>query len=91
MNSRCAIVAWLECFPEKPSWCHNEQVCRGRSVKRFERSNRLDTALYDIAVVCSGGEELSAFYLDPYTRPHQKLGGAWMEVGRGTSTSFVGV
>ena len=39
--------AWLECFPEKPSWCRNEQVCQGRkSVKRFERSNGLDTALY---------------------------------------------
>ena len=35
---------------EKPSWCRNEQVCRGggggKSVKRFERSNGLDTALY---------------------------------------------
>ena len=41
--------------------------------------------------LCSGGEELSAFYLDPYSRPHQKLGGAWMEVGRGTSTSFIGM
>ena len=27
-------AAWLECFPEKPSW--NEQVCQGgKSVKRF--------------------------------------------------------
>ena len=41
------IAAWLECFPEKPSWCRNEQVCQGRkSVKRFERSNGLDTVLY---------------------------------------------
>ena len=23
------IAAWLECFPKKPSWCRNEQVCRG--------------------------------------------------------------
>ena len=23
------IAAWLECFPEKPSWCRNEQVCQG--------------------------------------------------------------
>ena len=47
MNSRCAIAAWLECFQEKPSWCRNEQVCQGRkSVKRFEQSNGLDTALY---------------------------------------------
>ena len=33
---------WLECFPEKPSWCRNEQVChagRAKSVKRFERSS----------------------------------------------------
>ena len=47
MNSHCAIAAWLECFQEKPNWCRNEQVCQGRkSVKRFERSNGLDTALY---------------------------------------------
>ena len=42
----CCLV---ECFPEKPSWCRNEQVCQGRqkvSVKRFERSNGLDTALH---------------------------------------------
>ena len=43
----CAIVAWLECFQEKPSWRRNEQVCQGRKrVKRFERSNGLDAALY---------------------------------------------
>ena len=23
------LAAWLECFPEKPSWCRNEQVCQG--------------------------------------------------------------
>ena len=23
------IAAWLECFPEKSSWCQNEQVCQG--------------------------------------------------------------
>ena len=47
VNSRCAIAARLECFQEKPSWCRNEQVCQGRkSVKRFERSNGRDTALY---------------------------------------------
>ena len=41
------IAVCLECFPENPSWCRNEQVCQGRkSVKRFERSNGLDTALY---------------------------------------------
>ena len=40
------IAAWLEYFPEKPSWCRNEQVCQGRkSVKRFELSNGLDTVL----------------------------------------------
>ena len=37
------VAASLECFPEKPSWCRNEQVCQGG---RFERSNGLDTALY---------------------------------------------
>ena len=47
--SRCAISAWLECFQEKPSWCRNEQVCqRRKSVKLFERSNGLATALYKI-------------------------------------------
>ena len=41
------IAAWLDGFQEKPSWCRNEQVCQGRkSVKRFEGSNGLDTALY---------------------------------------------
>ena len=37
------IAAWLECFPEKPSWCRNEQVCQG---KQQERPKGLDTALY---------------------------------------------
>ena len=48
MYRRCAIAASLECFPEKPSWCRNEQVCQrgAKSVKRFERSHGLDTALY---------------------------------------------
>ena len=46
MSSRL-IAAWLECVPEKSSWCRNEQVCQGRkSVKRFERSDGLDTAVY---------------------------------------------
>ena len=41
------IAAFLECFQKKPSWCRNEQVCQGRiSVKRFEPSSGLDTALY---------------------------------------------
>ena len=26
----CVIAALLECFPEKPSWCRNEQVGQGR-------------------------------------------------------------
>ena len=40
------IAAWLEYFPEKLSWRRNEQVCQGRkSVKRFERTDELDTAL----------------------------------------------
>jgi len=41
-----------------------------------------------VPVSASGGEEVSAFYLDPYARPAQKLGGAWMEAGRGTPVSF---
>ena len=28
-----AIAAWLECFPEKSSWCRNEQVCQGVKCK----------------------------------------------------------
>ena len=33
---------------EVSSWCRIEQVCQGeaKNVKRFERSNGLDTALY---------------------------------------------
>ena len=43
----CSIARMLVCFPEQSSWCRNEQVCQGRkSVKHFERANRLDTALY---------------------------------------------
>ena len=33
-----------ECFPEKLSWCRNEQVCQ--EMKCFERSNGLDNGLY---------------------------------------------
>ena len=43
---RTVIATWLECFPEKSSWCRNEQVCQGWHVKHFERSSGLDTALY---------------------------------------------
>ena len=25
----CVIAAWIECIPEKPSWCQNERVCQG--------------------------------------------------------------
>ena len=46
VQSLRVIAAWLECFQEKPSWCRNEQICQGQSVKRFERSNGLDAALY---------------------------------------------
>ena len=46
-SSLRVIAAWLECFPEKQSWCRNEQVCQGRiSVKRVEGSSGLDTMLY---------------------------------------------
>ena len=47
MNSRCAIAAWLECFQEKPRTVSELTGLPGEeSVKRFERSNGLDTALY---------------------------------------------
>ena len=47
MKSWCVIAAWLECLPEKSSWCRNEQVCQGlKGVKRFEWSNGLDIAPY---------------------------------------------
>ena len=39
----CSVA---ESFPEKSSWCRNEQVCQGAKCKRFERPNGLDTALY---------------------------------------------
>ena len=47
VNSRCAIAAWLECFQEKPRTVSEWTGLPGEeSVKRFERSNGLDTALY---------------------------------------------
>ena len=30
---------WLECFPEKSSWCRNELVCQGVKCKAGHRSN----------------------------------------------------
>ena len=45
MNSCCAIAAWLECFQEKPITV-STGLPGEESVKRFERSNGLDTALY---------------------------------------------
>ena len=46
-NSRCAIAAWLECFQGKPRTVSEWKGLPGEeSVKRFERSNGLDTALY---------------------------------------------
>ena len=33
--SLLVIAAWLECFPEKPSWCRNEQVCQGVTCKEL--------------------------------------------------------
>ena len=33
LQSSCVIAAWLECFPEKSSWCRNEQVCEGVKCK----------------------------------------------------------
>ena len=45
MNSLRTLCSMAECFPEKSSWCRNEQVYI-LSVKRFEHSNELDTALY---------------------------------------------
>ena len=47
VNSRCAIAAWLACFQEKPRTVSEWTGLPGEeSVKRFERSNGLDTALY---------------------------------------------
>ena len=42
-RSNCSVT---ECFPEKPSWCRNVQVCQGVRVTSFEGSNGLDTELY---------------------------------------------
>ena len=47
VNSRCAIAAWLECIQEKPRTVSEWTGLPGEeSVKRFERFNGLDTALY---------------------------------------------
>ena len=47
VNSRCAIAAWLECLQEKSRMVLEWTGLPGEeSVKRFERSNGLDTALY---------------------------------------------
>ena len=32
--SDLVVAAWLECFPEKPSWCRNEQVWQGGGGKQ---------------------------------------------------------
>ena len=50
------------------SWCRNEQVCQGRkSVKRFERSDGLDTALYkNIPCLIEHDKLLSHDQLLPY-------------------------
>ena len=42
------FAAWLECFPEKPRTVSEWTGLSGKekSVKRFERSNGLDTELY---------------------------------------------
>jgi oligopeptidase A len=36
----------------------------------------------------AGGEPLAAFYLDPYSRPAEKRGGAWMDVCMGRSRTL---
>ena len=43
--SERVFASWLECFPEKLSWCRNEQVCQGVKCESYERFNGLDTAL----------------------------------------------
>ena len=59
MNSRCAIAAWLECFQEKPRTVSEGTGLPGEeSVKRFERSNGLDIALYKtipLPLITQGG------------------------------------
>ena len=40
------IAAWLECFPEKPSWCRNEQVCQGGQKVYSALSGPMDWILY---------------------------------------------
>ncbi len=34
------------------------------------------------------GEQIASFYLDPYSRPHEKRGGAWMDECVGRSSAF---
>ena len=51
--SSCVIASWLECFPEKPSWCQNEQVCQGVKYKvLLEWSKRLYAVLYIKIYIC---------------------------------------
>ena len=42
------IAAWLECFPEKPSWCRNEQVCQGGQKVKSALSGPTDWILHYI-------------------------------------------
>ena len=58
-QSSRVIAAWLECFPEKSSWCRNQQVCQ--EVKCLEPSSGLDTMLYKNIhlLFCSCGRDIS--------------------------------
>ena len=54
----CSIA--IECLPEKPSWCRNEQVCQGwQKVQLFELSNGPDIALYKNYLYLFYGEYIS--------------------------------
>ena len=71
VNSRCAIAAWLECFQEKPRTVSEWTGLPGEdSVKRFERSNGLDTALY---------KTIPFFFLTLFVQPHTQQAGIFRE------------
>ena len=40
------IAAWLECFPEKPSWYRSEEVCQELKWQALWGVQRLNTALH---------------------------------------------
>ncbi|CAM9885403.1 unnamed protein product, partial [Choristocarpus tenellus] len=47
-----------------------------------------DVCFFHVNDAVSGGERVASFYLDPYSRPENKRGGAWMGVCLGRSKAL---